>query len=760
MRLQNINSIYNNNLSFAGGENKRKSLKEHYALDSSLGLTDRLTNCYTGRKRKSLKAMEQYKNHEITKEELHKELDRRYNARKESGELISDLIVSGASFAVFKHIQKFSSVTELFKKGLGKNTTGIALGASVITGAVLNPIVTFADKLFAGKEERAQKRPLLDRIALGALNGLASPLLATSNLFLTIPALLGINTGARYLTDRNNKKSFNEYLQRQKDNLDVHIAGSAVGLALLASKGKGSIKAWDAACKKAKENTEALRAFKNPYAGKIDLEQMTTMLNESARNEIGEKIIPIFFNPTENKIIDTNIFIAKWLQTVPDKDIDLCKDIGGMPISDKLKAVIKNLKGACPPSYTPTEAQALISKTYGQKYTIIREQPLGVGTIAETYLAKDNESGKEVVIKFLKKGITKEKIETDRKQAQELLANSKVKDNKEDYTFYKKYIDVMYDAWAQETDLSLEKEAAEIMAANARKFNVVKPIELKNNIYVMEKAKGVQLNKLGEELKRRNMKLSESQVKKLLLNYNKVFIEQLISIPRSGQKVVQADPNSANIFIDLDNLDKPITFLDLGNVLRYDNMTATRNGIGHLDFIFGNSRGIAKTNLEGAILPEGLSREDAIEKLVKELNTHIFNNETRIPPPNTINDFCTQVMKQMKIIPNADNANLIKAETTYFSNIFELRHKIQEGLAKEIANNADFGGKLKAMMKEMKESGDFKTLVRCIISELFTSIKNASFCTQKHAYNELRDRIRYIDENKEQALTTFYSLIS
>ena len=143
----------------------------------------------------------------------------------------------------------------------------------------------------------------------------------------------------------------------------------------------------------------------------------------------------------------------------------------------------------------------------------------------------------------------------------------------------------------------------------------------------------------------------------------------------------------------------------------------------------------------------------------KALNKHIFNNETLIPPPNPINDFCTSVLQEMKIIPNADNANLIKAETTYFSNIFELRNKIQEGLHTEISHDKNFSSKLKLMLKEMKDSGDFKTLVRCILKEIFTSVKNAKFKTQKLAYQELKEKITYIENHKEQALTTFYSLI-
>ncbi len=749
----------NNTILFSAAKDRRKSVVQQYALNQNLGFCDCVADKFTHNRQKSIDTLQKYNAGEITKEELEQELKRRYNARKETGELITDTAVSALSFSAYKNIDKFSSVTELFKKGLGKKTKCLALGASVLTGLIAKPVLTGLDKIGEGKD-RSHRPSLLNRFAMGALNGLASPILASSSLIVTIPTLLGINTSARYLTGRNDK-SLREYLQTQKDSLTTHLIATVPELAFIGYKGKGVIKSWDLACKKAKENSKVLKEFKNPIQKNFDLETLSENLDLKTKIEYSIKLLPIFKDPSADKIIDTNIFIAKFLQTLPDKKIESLDKIYGEEIPANLISAIKDLKGGCPRSYTIDEAQSLITNTYGKKYSIIRDEPLGVGTIAETYLAKENKTGREVVIKLLKKGINKEKIETDRLQAQELLAKSEFNKNKEEFTYYKKFIDVMYAAWSKECDLSLEKEAAEIMASNAKRFNVVKPIEIRDNIYVMEKAKGVQLNKLDEELKRRDMQLSEEQIKKLLLNYNKVFIEQLISIPRSGQKIIQADPNSANIFIDLDNLEKPITFLDLGNVLRYENLTATRNALGHLDFIFGNSRGIAETNLQGAILPDGLSHKEAVEQLVKELETHIFNNKTQIPPPNTITDFCMDVMKNMKIIPNADNANLIKAETTYYSNIFELRHKIQDGLVEEIAGSSEgFGDKLKLMLTEMKQTGDFQNLVRCILSEIFNSVKNASFTTQKHAYNELQEKIKYIDNNKEQALTTFYSLIN
>lgn len=755
MKLQNINS----NLTFQNSnERNKKSLVKQYALDSRLSFTDYVFGNITGNKQKSIQDIDKFHKGEISKDQLDKELQRRYNARKESGEIITDFITSAAAFTAFTKISRFSSVTELFKKGFGKKTTAIGLGASVITGAVLKPTLSLIDGL--GDKTNSPKRSILNNAGLGALNGLASPLLAATNMFLAIPALVGINTGVRFLSD-GKQKNLNDFVELQRDNILFHIPEMFV-LGLIAAKGKGSIKSWEKACQKAQENVQEQKTFELPYSRKDSLEQVIKNLNEEQQKEMFIKILPIFQqeNFNANSIVNMNIFIAKFLQTIPDKQIDAVKNIGKMDIPQELKDIIKTLKGACPPSYTPSEAQAVIRRAFGTKYNIIKSTPLGVGTVAETYLAKDMETGKEVVIKFMKKGMSKEKIEADRKQALELLKKSNIANNQGEYTYYQTYLNTMYDAWAQETNLTLEKEAAEVMTRNAKKFNVVQPIEVKDNIYVMEKAKGVQLNKLDEELERRGMTLTNEQIKKLILNYNQVFIEQLISIPKSGQKLIQADPNSSNIFIDLDNLDKPITFLDLGNVLRYDNLTATRNALGHLDYIFGNSRGIAKTNLEGAILPEGMSKDDAIEKLAKSLDEEIFNNKTKIPTPNAINDYCAHIMKNLKIVPNANNANLIKAETTYFSNIFELRNKIQSGLMHEISKHNGLGDQLKTMLKEMRETGDFQTLIRCILMEIYTSVKNASFKTQKHAYNELKEKLRYIEENKEQALTTFYGLLN
>ena len=47
--------------------------------------------------------------------------------------------------------------------------------------------------------------------------------------------------------------------------------------------------------------------------------------------------------------------------------------------------LLQDLKVTAPQSRTVQEAQEFIPKTYGNKYTIIEDKALGVGTVAETF---------------------------------------------------------------------------------------------------------------------------------------------------------------------------------------------------------------------------------------------------------------------------------------------------------------------------------------------------------------------------------------
>ena len=218
---------------------------------------------------------------------------------------------------------------------------------------------------------------------------------------------------------------------------------------------------------------------------------------------------------TENNALsqsEKNIFLPKFLQTIPENALKIFGiheiEYMGMKINlDEISTIITRFKSDCPQSRTVKEAQEFISKTYGDKYTIINDKALGVGTVAETFLAKDNNTGKEVVLKFLKKGMSLEKIEKDRTEFINLIKAQKDSDSDSEKTnFLIRKINTLYDAWAKETDLSKEMEATEILGRNAKHYHAVKPIEVKNNIYVMEKAPGIQFNQFIDQMLKENKK--------------------------------------------------------------------------------------------------------------------------------------------------------------------------------------------------------------------------------------------------------------
>ena len=303
-------------------------------------------------------------------------------------------------------------------------------------------------------------------------------------------------------------------------------------LAYKSHKLTSSLKSWEKAANKALENIKDLKPFE-----KVENTQGFTELAKQAQILLDPKFIMEILGDgktIEEKmrlIEEKNIFLPKFLQTIPENVLGMLKgfqpEFMGMKLSnlDDLQTIITRFKSNCPQSRTVKEAQEFISKTYGDKYTIIQDKALGVGTVAETFLAKDNTTGKEVVLKFLKKGISKEKIENDRKVFIDALKEAN-KDNPEKADYLARKINSLYDAWVQETDMAKEMEATQILGRNARHYNAVKPIEVKDNIYVMEKAPGVQFNEFIDDMMKQNKKISEKDMFSILTNYFQVFFEQ------------------------------------------------------------------------------------------------------------------------------------------------------------------------------------------------------------------------------------------
>mgnify|MGYP000808188735 FL=1 len=107
---------------------------------------------------------------------------------------------------------------------------------------------------------------------------------------------------------------------------------------------------------------------------------------------------------------------------------------------------LNKYKSSCPPSRTVKEAQKFVSGTYGNRFTLKGDKPLGVGTIAETFLAKDNETGNDVVIKMVKKWVSLDKLKKDKENMLKSLERVKDKIKPDEYDYQRKLVDELYGA--------------------------------------------------------------------------------------------------------------------------------------------------------------------------------------------------------------------------------------------------------------------------------------------------------------------------
>lgn len=736
-------------------ENNSDKLKKDYINNKSgiiAALYDsikNLTGVGNGSK-KALNKLEELKTGAITEKETEKYLkDYKYN-QKDSTEITTDALTGLLSFGFYSSFKKLEIISNAFvPKKFIKTPKNIGLVATIAIGAITKPLLKKINMIGVNKEDRKKERTRTRDFITGAIDGALSPIIALKSLFVGVPIALGLNSLSRYLSIKKDEKSPGDYINQQASSIGLKgltIMGFVIGL----RKNHGSLNSWRESSLKASENIKHLKTNQIPLQISDLQELMLTLFNQ-----MKEKLFIILKNPflsEQSKMLQLekyNLFIPKTLQMIPDNLLAIAGEkninkIIKIPGIKNIAELVEGFKSDCPTSRTIKEARKIVSKTYKDKYTIQGEKVLGTGTVAETYLAKETATGKEVVIKIIKKGMSAAKIEKDRNKIIEILDNCNIKDSKQ-LDFYKKQVNYLFDAWIKEIDLSLEGEAARLLGANAREYNAIKPIEIKNNIYVMEKAPGVQFNKFVNYLENSGTKLTKKEAISLSINYLEVFFEQLLSVPKEGGKIMHADPHPGNIFIDLKNTKKPLTFIDTGNVLRYTPKEAITNVVNHLDYIIGNSAGIAKAMHRNATLPEGMSENEAVEILTKELDDKVYNMKNKLPLNlfQDINSFCLNIMNKNRIVPNPNNTNLLKAEMTYILNLTSLK-----GIRKHVELDEKLDKKDIDFLKE--QSG-------IAINEIRTAIGNSFINNRQHTMSELKSRIKHIEENKELFLTTLKS---
>lgn len=529
----------------------------------------------------------------------------------------------------------------------------------------------------------------------GAINGLTTPVLAAFGV-VGAPIYAAVNSLTRYFvgsrTDRKHK-NLEGYVENLKSSPITHIA-TAAAIAVPAVKSAKFNKVFDANLNKVVENIK-----NNELVQTLNSKTSYSQLEDAilGNDKIKEIIESDTLTVTEKieALTDENIFAVKFKQ--------ICSDGDDLTVA---------LKESCPSSRTLDEAKAVVAKTYGDAYTI--KNRVGVGTVAETYIATDK-NGNEVAIKMIKEGITEEKILNDKQKFLDMI-DSLADKTPEEKTFLKANVENIADGVLAEVNLTNEMESAKKLAGVTTKAKLVKPITVKDNVYVMEKADGVslqtfintskleqdkkftkweidyytknleanpedehyqkylakaneKLNEIEEQLAKQPPELSKDEAKKLYETYQDVLVEQFSKVDKGG-KIIHGDIHPGNIFIDVDALkrgDKQfLTLIDTGNTitqssesaLRFLNLTKYVND--------GDVDNIAAFVLEGAKLPAGMTLEKAQEQVSKALSDVLFDNKTHIGPMSNDSMLAITdgIMQKLSIIPSDTQGNLLKSKAS------------------------------------------------------------------------------------------------
>ena len=323
------------------------------------------------------------------------------------------------------------------------------------------------------QNKKERKRANRRNFFSGAINGLTTPILSVLGA-VGAPIYVAVNSLNRYFIgtrEDKGKKSLKGYIENLKTSTITHIA-SAIAIAIPAvQKGKFN-KTFEKNLDKTLEKLKKSQLNENLAKGKTSYEQLEEILfgDEKISKIMNDKSLS---TPEKIQLLtEENLFAVKFKQINSNSD-DLARA----------------LKTDCPQTRTLEETQSLIDKAFGKKYKV--EKCVGVGTVAETYLVKEGD--KEFCIKMLKSGITAEKIKADEKKFIDIINALEGKTPQEKEFLIANVKNIAQGVLA-EVDLGNEMKAAQELAKVTKKAKLVKPITVKDGLYLMEKADGVSLS--------------------------------------------------------------------------------------------------------------------------------------------------------------------------------------------------------------------------------------------------------------------------
>ena len=630
----------------------------------------------------------------------------KYN-QKEATDILVDTVGAAVSFTLSHAGTNFGNAAScLFKTKKLSGAMPILTGT--IFGSSFKSITKWIDSFGIEKSQRKENRHFFRDMLTGGIAGAsgALPGVVGTQPIPMIGSIMGgiaLNSGVRYLSLDKEDKSFGDFCRQQIENPGVKLFATA-GLATLAACNYKNLSEWEKVSKKCQGRVKDAELY-NPQDLKTSFETLAgkeglNIFNTEKENSLGN----ILQNCATKKqdayqtlktLENANMFYPKYLQTLPNNFAEtpegakLCAKFSILP------KVIELVKSECTGARSEEEAQKHINELFGEnKYTIIKPKdkdgneieakPLGVGSVAETWLVKDK-ADKEYVVKMVKPAITIENLHKQKEFLNDILTNSN--NDKQQIGSQQKALEQLFTTWEKELDLKAESEAATLLSKNVKEAKVVKPIETSKDgsAYVMEKAPGQMFsNFLNYEQLRRDMgcpSFFDNMLGSLdfISTYSKVYLEQVLKVPFIGEKVMHADPHPGNIFVSINKDGKPeFTFIDTGNVVRMSNKEAVKNTFNHLNYFIGNTEAIATNLLKNAKYPDGMDEKQAKSQLKKYLDENFYDEKHFIKLGgvmaifNIVDTLALKWMQDNGVISDPTQANVHKAEYTYISSLKSL----------------------------------------------------------------------------------------
>lgn len=766
--------------------------------------------------RKINKALELNAQEKMSDEQVKKLIKQKEDSLKLGTDIAISTVATATAMSVGFFGKNLSGLINGFSKQLAGKAKLVTMAFSVVTGICTN----FALKglnLIGKPKDAVDKNEFKKTSVTSVVSSVGGSLSAINPFMLPISFMSNLLTHHLFANNDNKNSSL---VNTIKENFGTLLVSGAT-LGFIGAKGHIKFSRIAEVSKRIAINKAHTNSYTPPKDQLTEFQQLArdigydlTILVKDGKvnplniNKLDDDFINILMEKGQTgnveakikKIEAENIFLPKYLQTVidiPDSmQKELCENIDNLcrhneatkdgsswdgrsfnwdsmginrafkELEEKnldlnglkdLQAIIQRIKSNCPKSREISDAQNMLDKAFpSANYKI--EKLLGVGSIAESYLAK-SANGDEVVIKIVKehffngdkiakdKAKTLNKIEMRAKDDWSFASKQTIK-SKERKQYDIEQVNNMYKVWGDEIDLTMEATSAKEIGNQANRFKPVKVIDSSKNIFIMEKAQGVQMDssKLAEEWKKSG--LTEDDFTSFVEDYVRVYCEQLFSLPKSGKKVVQSDPHGGNILVDVSKIkdiakgEKPITIIDYGNTTKTERKEAIKNLFNHIDYLVGNTDAIAKAMLEGANFGSN-NKSEISNRLSEALKNEIYNVDTKIDIDNpvkifsTVNSFCLDFMQKNNVIPNASHINQMKAEETYvISNL---------GCLKNIAEVCGY---------DLKKAVNKEKIIGLLKDEMTKAVQDSAKYEPSLTLNEIRKRYKFFVNNTEEALTS------